>query len=192
MILNVEAWFFEQKKLNLMEWFPGFDADKHKTSHATVWVKFPGLPVEYWIEKTLLAIGKTLGTPIVVDKHTLSHEYGHFTSVLIDVNFVELNTDAFLVTVGGSEFCQNFEIHKKPKFCSKCKLIGHSDSECRKKSKNNVNNLQIQSAAQGQKSQANEINTGDSKATNGDNGWKEAGSKKKERMLRTFPLFLRL
>ncbi|XP_026410373.1 uncharacterized protein LOC113305567 [Papaver somniferum] len=133
-LLNVEAWLFDQQKLNLMEWFPGFDAYKHNTSHATVWVKFPGLHVEFWIFlKTLLSIGKTLGTLIVVDKRTLAHEYGHFASVLVDINFVELNTNAIHVTVGGLDFWQKFEIQKKPKFCSKCKMIGHTDSECWKK-----------------------------------------------------------
>ncbi|XP_026433439.1 uncharacterized protein LOC113330850 [Papaver somniferum] len=92
-ILNVEAWMFEQQKLNLMEWFLGFGAEKHNTSHATVWVKFPGLPVEYWIEKTLLAFGKSLGTAFLVDKRTLDHEYGYYASVLIDINFAELDTD---------------------------------------------------------------------------------------------------
>ncbi|XP_026448157.1 uncharacterized protein LOC113348549 [Papaver somniferum] len=137
-ILNVEAWMFEQQQLNLMEWFPGFDADKHNTTNATVWVKVPGLAVEYWIEKTLLALGKTLGTPVVY-KRTLAHEYGYFASVLIHINFAELNTDGIYVTVGGREFWKPIEILKRPKFCTKCNIIGHVDSECRKKQNNGGN-----------------------------------------------------
>ncbi|XP_026419408.1 uncharacterized protein LOC113315330 [Papaver somniferum] len=162
-----------------MEWFPGFDADKHKISHAIVWVKFPCLTVEFWIEKTLLALRKTLGTPIVVDKRTLAHEYGHFTSVLIDINFAELNTDAIHVTVGGLDFWQSFEIQKKPKFCSKCKLIGHSDSECRKKTKKNANILQTQSSSQGQKTQATNAANVIGNVSIGGSEWKEVGRKKK-------------
>ncbi|XP_026378349.1 uncharacterized protein LOC113272767 [Papaver somniferum] len=107
-ILNVEAWMFDQQKLNLMEWFPGFDADKHNTSNATVWVKFPSLPVEFWIEKTLLAF----------------------------------DIDGIHVTVGGRDFLQPIEIQNIPKFCTKCKIIGHIDSECRKKHKNTTGNAQ--------------------------------------------------
>ncbi|XP_026433423.1 uncharacterized protein LOC113330831 [Papaver somniferum] len=118
-----------------MEWFPSFDADKQRSSRSTAWVKFPGLPMEFWIEKTLLAMGKTLGFPIVVDKRTLAHEYGHFASVLIDIDFAELKYDDINVTVGEREFCQPFEILKRPKFCSKCSIIGHSDGECRKKTR---------------------------------------------------------
>lgn len=134
-LLNAEAWFFDHQKLNLIEWFPGFDTDKQRTSHASVWVKFPGLPVEFWIEKTLLAMAKSLGTPIVVDRRTLAHEYGHFTPVLVDINFVEPATDAIHVIVGGLDFWQPVEIQKKPKFCSHCKIIEHNDQECKKQPK---------------------------------------------------------
>ncbi|XP_026400386.1 uncharacterized protein LOC113296293 [Papaver somniferum] len=134
-ILQAEQWVVAQQKLNLMEWFPSFDADKQRSSRSTAWVKFPGLPMEFWIEKTLLAMGKTLGSPIVFDKRTLAHEYGHFASVLIDIDFAELKSDDINVTVGGREFCQPFEILKRPKFCSKCSIIGHSDGECRKKTR---------------------------------------------------------
>ncbi|XP_026433634.1 uncharacterized protein LOC113331063 [Papaver somniferum] len=134
-ILNAEAWFFRNQKLNLIEWFPGFDAEKQRTSHASVWVTFPGLPLEFWTEKTLLSLAKSLGTPIVVDRRTLEHEYGHFASVLVDIDFSEAATDAIHITVGGLDFWQAVAIQKIPKYCSKCKLIGHNDKECRKHSK---------------------------------------------------------
>ncbi|XP_026400463.1 uncharacterized protein LOC113296370 [Papaver somniferum] len=137
-LLNAETWFFRHQKLTLIEWFPGFDAEKQRSSHASVWVSFPGLPLEFWTEKTLLSLAKSLGTPIVVDRRTLAHEYGHFASVLVDINFAEAATDAIHITVGGLDFWQSVEIQKVPKYCSKCKLIGHTDHECRKKHKENT------------------------------------------------------
>ncbi|XP_026433433.1 uncharacterized protein LOC113330841 [Papaver somniferum] len=118
-LLNAEAWFFRHQKLTLIEWFPGFDAEKQRSSHASVWVSFPG-------------------TPIVVDRRTLAHEYGHFASVLVDINFAEAATDAIHITVGGLDIWQAVEIQKVPKYCSKCKLIGHTDHECRKQHKENT------------------------------------------------------
>ncbi|XP_026433631.1 uncharacterized protein LOC113331060 [Papaver somniferum] len=137
-LLNAEAWFLRHQKLTLIEWFPGFDAEKKISSHASVWVSFPGLPLEFWTEKTLLSLDKSLGTPIVVDRRTLAHEYGHFASVLVDINFAEAATDAIHITVGGLDFWQSVEIQKVPKYCSKCKLIGHTDHECRKQHKENT------------------------------------------------------
>ncbi|XP_026430546.1 uncharacterized protein LOC113327584 [Papaver somniferum] len=130
---NKNPWIVNDQPLRLIEWYPGFDADKQCTSHSTVWVKFPSLPVEMWVEKTLLALGKSLGTPIVVDKRTLNHEYGHYASVLIDIDFAKHDTDSVYVEVDGRHFLQPIEILKQPKFCSKCKIVGHLDKECRKK-----------------------------------------------------------
>ncbi|XP_026443009.1 uncharacterized protein LOC113342809, partial [Papaver somniferum] len=86
-------WLVAQQSLKLQEWYPSFNADKQVTSHSTVWVKFPGLPVELWMEKTVLSLGQTLGTPIIVDKRTLNHEYGYFASVLVDIDFAELDSE---------------------------------------------------------------------------------------------------
>ncbi|XP_026459862.1 uncharacterized protein LOC113360580 [Papaver somniferum] len=108
--------------------------DKDEAFSEDVWVRFPGLPLELWVEKSLLAMGKSLGNPIVVDSKSLNHEYGHFVVVLIDIDFSKHdNTDAIHVTAGGRDFWQNIDIPKHPKFCSKCNIIGHMDVDCRKK-----------------------------------------------------------
>ncbi|XP_026378382.1 uncharacterized protein LOC113272799 [Papaver somniferum] len=113
--------------------FVPLNLDKQSTSRATVWVRFPGLPMELWVEKTLLAIGKSLGNPVMVDERTLNHEYGHFASVLIEIDFAKHNTDAVHVKVGDRDFWKAIEIPKQPKFCSTCGIIGHLDGNCRKK-----------------------------------------------------------
>ncbi|XP_026459736.1 uncharacterized protein LOC113360442 [Papaver somniferum] len=142
-IFEAESWMVDQQKLSLMEWYPSFDADRRRTSHATVWVKFPGLPMEFLIGKTLLGMAKSVGTPIVVDKRTLAHEYGYFASVLIDINFAEHDMDSIHVSVGGLDFWKSIDIPKKPKFCSKCNIVGHADSEYKHKHKNNNNSGQL-------------------------------------------------
>ncbi|XP_026455412.1 uncharacterized protein LOC113356472 [Papaver somniferum] len=96
----------DSHQLRLIEWDPGFDADKQPTSRATVWVKFPGLPMEFWVEKYLLAMGKSLGTPIVADTRTLNHEHGHFAYFLINIDFARHETDDIHVIAGGRNFLQ--------------------------------------------------------------------------------------
>ncbi|XP_026433625.1 uncharacterized protein LOC113331056 [Papaver somniferum] len=129
-----DGWMVDNHQLRLIEWYPGFDAEKQSTSRATVWARFPGFPIELWVEKSLLAMGKSLGNPIVVDSKTLNHEYGHFAAVLTDIDFSEHEaTDAIHVTAGGRDLWQVIDIPKHPKFCSQCKIIGHMDVDCRKK-----------------------------------------------------------
>ncbi|XP_026416465.1 uncharacterized protein LOC113311888 [Papaver somniferum] len=169
---NKDPWIVNEQPLRLIEWYPGFDVDKQYTSHSTVWVKFPGLPVEMWVEKTLLALGKSLGTPIVVDKRTLNHEYGHYASVLIDIDFAKLNTDYVYVEAGGRNFLQPFEILKRPKYYSKCKIVGHLDSECRKKHVTAVNTPPV-TASTSQQSHALVIHQGETNTA-----WQVAGQNK--------------
>ncbi|XP_026428615.1 uncharacterized protein LOC113324508 [Papaver somniferum] len=171
---NKDPWIVNEQPLRLIEWYLGFDADKQCTSHSTAWVKFPSLPVEMWVEKTLLALGKSLGTLIVVDKRTLNHEYGHYASVLIDIDFAKLNIDYVYVEAGGRNFLQPFEILKRPKYYSKCKIVGHLDSECRKKHVTAVNTPPA-TASTSQQSNALVIHQGETNTT-----WKVAGQKKND------------
>ncbi|XP_026400451.1 uncharacterized protein LOC113296359 [Papaver somniferum] len=141
-------------------------------SHSTIWVKFSGLQVEMWVEKTLLALGKSFGTPIVVDKRTLNHEYGHYASVLIDIDFAKLNTNYVYVEAGGRNFLQPFEILKRPKYRFKCKIVCHLDLECRKKHVTSVNTPPA-TASTSQQSNALVIHQGDTNTA-----WKVSGQKK--------------
>ncbi|XP_026459464.1 uncharacterized protein LOC113360136 [Papaver somniferum] len=163
-----EPWFFQQQVLKLQEWFPSFDPTKQKTSHATVWAKFPGLPVELWTEESLLAIAQTLGTPIVVDSKTLNHDYGYFASVLIDINFVESVATEIILTSGGRKFPQVVENPKKPSYCKHCSIIGHAYEDCKnarkvfnkdpKKQSNTQVNIGQHGKKRNQEQQAKELN----------------------------------
>ncbi|XP_026399717.1 uncharacterized protein LOC113295601 [Papaver somniferum] len=128
-------WFVNQQELRLMDWYPGFDPERQNTSHAPVWVHLPGLHEELWTERSLLSIGKAVGNPIVVDQRTLNLEFGSYASVLVDVDFVKHIPDRILLTAGGRTFWQYVEIPKHPKFYLHCNIIGHNESECRRKPK---------------------------------------------------------
>ncbi|XP_026445205.1 uncharacterized protein LOC113345744 [Papaver somniferum] len=121
-------------------------------------------------------MAKALGTPIVVDKRTLAHEYGYYASVLIDINFAEHDSDSIHVTVGGLDFWQKIDIPKKPKFCAKCKIIGHYEADCRKKTKNNTTN--IHATIPGKQLHVPRIKNEGSKGTTVGNEWQEARRRK--------------
>ncbi|XP_026399672.1 uncharacterized protein LOC113295556 [Papaver somniferum] len=132
-----KTWKIDQQELHLRDWFPWFDPNKEISSHAAVWVDFPVLYVELWTEKVLLSLGKNLGTPIMVDKNTLNHEYGCYAAILIDIDFTKKVPDSIHVTVDGRSFDQFVELQKIPKFCSCCRIVGHVESDCRRKTKKN-------------------------------------------------------
>ncbi|XP_026442640.1 uncharacterized protein LOC113342258 [Papaver somniferum] len=108
-VFTEEGWMVKQQKLRFIEWYPGFDVNKPPSSRANVWVRFPGLPIELWVEKTLLS----LGNPIVVDSRTLNHEYGHFASVLIDIDFATHDADEIHVAVDGRNFLKKKRVKQQ-------------------------------------------------------------------------------
>ncbi|KAF6134935.1 hypothetical protein GIB67_029756 [Kingdonia uniflora] len=66
-----------------------FDLEKQKNSHALVWVKFPGLGVEFWEVDTLMALGRTLGTLIQIDHSSVMMDFRYFAKVLVDIDLAD-------------------------------------------------------------------------------------------------------
>ncbi|KAF5205415.1 Ribonuclease h domain [Thalictrum thalictroides] len=132
-------WRFDGQVLRLQKWTPDFNPELQRQSNALVWVKFPNLKQQYWEYESLMTIGRTLGAPMGVDRHTLDRHYGYFASVLIDMDLSKSIPDKVLVEVeNGEEFLQEVVISKLPKFCSQCKMIGHATFECRHLQKKQV------------------------------------------------------
>ncbi|XP_026420050.1 uncharacterized protein LOC113316032 [Papaver somniferum] len=125
-------WFVNQQPLHVNIWYPGYSPEKQRTSHAAVWLRFPGLPVELWTERTLLEMEKIIGALIVVDEKTLNLEYGHFASVLVDIDFAKHIPERIHIIAGGRSFWQYLDIPNYPKFYLHCNIIGNSDEECKK------------------------------------------------------------
>ena len=55
------TWYYGKHCLALTRWHPGFDAGVELNKLALVWVRLPGLPLEFWDEKILRWIGNSFG-----------------------------------------------------------------------------------------------------------------------------------
>ncbi|KAF6146896.1 hypothetical protein GIB67_018549 [Kingdonia uniflora] len=102
-----------------------------KNTHATVWVKFPGLGTEYWEEDVLMSIARTVDNPVQVDNSTLCRNTGFYAAVLVDVDFLKPILSKNMIERKGFEFCQEIQLGRTPKIFSHCKVVGHLVSECR-------------------------------------------------------------
>ncbi|KAF6168177.1 hypothetical protein GIB67_011562 [Kingdonia uniflora] len=103
--------------------------ETQKNSHALCWVKFPGLGFEFWEVDSLMALGRTMGTPIHVDR--THSNFGYFAKVLVDIDLAEPIPNKVLVEVEDGDFWQKVELGSLPKFRPHCKMVGHNLSECR-------------------------------------------------------------
>ncbi|XP_026383844.1 uncharacterized protein LOC113279366 [Papaver somniferum] len=96
-----------------------------------VWVQFSGLILEYWDEKTLFTISRAIGNPIKVDAATLNYQSGFYAKVLIEVDLAKQIPNKLWIITRYGAFSQGVILTNLPKFCSKCKIIGHLSTEYR-------------------------------------------------------------
>ncbi|KAF6150995.1 hypothetical protein GIB67_016473, partial [Kingdonia uniflora] len=130
-IWSGEPWVIGNQLLRLLPWSPFFDPEKRNNSHALVWVKFLGLGVEFWEVDTLMALARTLGTPIQIDHSSVMMDFGYFAKVLVNIDLADPIPSKIMMEVEGGDFWQRIELGATLKFCSHCKIIGHTFAECR-------------------------------------------------------------
>ncbi|KAF9623162.1 hypothetical protein IFM89_037743 [Coptis chinensis] len=127
------TWVFDDQILRLSKWTLNFSTSKENHSNALVWIRFPGLSLEYWEIKTLFSLARAIGRPIHTDENTTKRTLGYYASVLMDLDLNEKIPDKIWVEVEGKDikFWQSVEPGCLPKFCNHCKRVGHLVTECR-------------------------------------------------------------
>jgi hypothetical protein len=60
-VFNVGPWFWGRAGLSMQPWTPVFDPSTNCISSAPVWVRLPYLPLHFWGDESLKAIGNGLG-----------------------------------------------------------------------------------------------------------------------------------
>ncbi|XP_026459318.1 uncharacterized protein LOC113359978 [Papaver somniferum] len=133
MTIKAGRWEVCNQVLWIRNWIPYFRPEKHRTSHAMIWVHLPGLSLEYWDEKTLFTICRALGTPVKVDEATLNYDNGYYARVLVNIDLANKIPNKLWIKTKFGGFMQSVILTKPPKFCDHCKIVGHLQIECRAK-----------------------------------------------------------
>ncbi|XP_026410368.1 uncharacterized protein LOC113305562 [Papaver somniferum] len=129
--ITTGTWEVHDQILRVGNWSPNFRPESQRTSKAMVWVQFPGLSLEYWDEATLFTISRAIGTPIKVDDASLQYQSGYYAKVLIEIDLSKTIPNKLWIITKFGAFSQRVILIKLPKFCTKCKIVGHLTSECR-------------------------------------------------------------
>ncbi|CAN1759595.1 hypothetical protein LINPERHAP1_LOCUS7200 [Linum perenne] len=66
-------------------WQEGFDPCTDTLSHTLVWVRLPGLPLEFFTETFLRRIGDKIGQLVRIDPTTLAMERGNYARICLHV-----------------------------------------------------------------------------------------------------------
>ncbi|KAL7177070.1 hypothetical protein ACSBR2_030406 [Camellia fascicularis] len=71
-------WVIMDHYLTVRRWEPNFRPSEAFETTTAVWVRFPELPIEYYQEKVLFAISKSLGKSLKIDWTTAIATRGKF------------------------------------------------------------------------------------------------------------------
>lgn len=109
---------------------PLFDAQKEKEVESPVWVKLPGLPMQFSTDSAFISVGNTLGKFLNIDiSYLRTHECG-VARILVSLNPREGLADAINLKYRDIEFFQILDYENLPFRCHCCHQYGHLDWEC--------------------------------------------------------------
>ncbi|XP_026429143.1 uncharacterized protein LOC113325111 [Papaver somniferum] len=143
-LIKSQRWEVSNQILQVRNWVSNFRPASQRISKAMVWVRFPGLGLEFWDEAILFKICNEFGTPIKVDNATARCEVGYYANVLVEVDFALHIPNKIWIGTKYGGFFQDVVIPDCPKYFSSCKIVGHLNAECRYGKNKNVNAQQEQ------------------------------------------------
>lgn len=119
-------WLFLDHYLIVKEWYPDFDPMTDKTKKMIVWVRFPGLPLEYYDNELLFRIGEKIGRPIRIDSTTSLTSRGKFARLCVEVDI----TKPLLAKVWLRRKIRRIAYEGIHLVCFKCGMYGHGVEMC--------------------------------------------------------------
>jgi len=111
---------------------PFFEFDDQNVSFMPVWVNLPALPLECWTSAALSIICSKIGKPISTDAITATRGQFSYARVLIEIDASkDLVKSVPFKLPSGKLRMQPVQFEFEPRFCTHCKVFGHSVKGCK-------------------------------------------------------------
>lgn len=124
--LTEGPWLIFYHYLTVREWCPNFHLSEATLEKVVVWVRLSGLPIEYYDEKVLKALGNRIGKTVKVDKTTLKQERGKYACMSVEVDLLKPLLPFFEI----KGRCYNIEYEGLHLLCLSCGKFGHYLDGC--------------------------------------------------------------
>lgn len=121
-------WMVLGHYITITKWRPNFTPSETTAMNTLVWVRFPQLPLEMFLEKTLRGMGDTIGRTVKVDMTTTDVTRGCFARVCIELDLRK----SLIPTVMIIGRVIHVEYEGLPKICFSCGLYGYGTTTCLK------------------------------------------------------------
>jgi hypothetical protein len=108
-----------------------FDFQANDMTKLPTWVKLPNLPLRCWTPLCLLKIGSMIGKPIHYNIPPTTMSRLFYARILVEVDLLqELPYAVQVVLPNGTPLSQQVTYESLPRFCTRCRVIGHSANSC--------------------------------------------------------------
>nr|POE68955.1 hypothetical protein CFP56_69614 [Quercus suber] len=84
-VLKGGPWFVGQQFLAIRKWEPEFKAEEATLSSVAVWIRLPGLPIEFYEPTILKKIGRAIGPVLRIDSFTANGAGGRFARLCVQI-----------------------------------------------------------------------------------------------------------
>ncbi|XP_019177857.1 PREDICTED: uncharacterized protein LOC109173053 [Ipomoea nil] len=130
-VLNDGPWFFEQNRLVLAKTQPDIPPMVIPLNIADFWIQIHDLPLGFFSEKSISAIGNFIGEFISIDEAALSGWLKSFIRIQVRIDISKpLVSQKRIKRNGGDWSWISFKYERLPNFCFICGLIGHTEKFC--------------------------------------------------------------
>ncbi|XP_024042110.1 uncharacterized protein LOC112099209 [Citrus clementina] len=127
--LTEGPWTVMGRNLFVQPWTPNFDCFSNELTSTVVWVRLPGMAIQYYDKRSLRRLGSKIGDVIKIDYNTEDSKRGKFARLAVRVSLVKPLVSQ--IKVNGQ--IQLVEYEGLPMICFSCGKYGHFTEDCGEK-----------------------------------------------------------
>lgn len=119
-------WLIQNHYLTVQTWKNNFNPWNETLRKLAVWVRLPGLPIDYYDKKFFFNLGNKIGTAIEVDEMTLNKARTMYARMCVEIDLSTPLLPAYIVD--GNKL--KIEYEGINLICFHCGRIGHNLEHC--------------------------------------------------------------
>ncbi|XP_057451726.1 uncharacterized protein LOC130743491 [Lotus japonicus] len=120
-------WLVYDHYLSVKPWTKDFVAADEKINTTMVWIRIPGLGMQFYDEDILMTLATGVGTPIKLDMTTADRRLGKFARICVEIDLDKPVVG--MLRLRGTWY--NIEYEGLHLLCSKCGCYGHLSRKCK-------------------------------------------------------------
>lgn len=114
----------------MQPWMVNFVLERETFTSVPVWVRLFSLPLYYWQNESLVAIGNKLGHFIKASEATRRDKYTSYVRICVDMDLSRALPDKVILEVFDEEWVKMVDYEHIPFKCRKCHKHGHLIRDC--------------------------------------------------------------